>query len=94
MVSDQLTDVVIQAIIKVHQQLGPGFQESIYRNALVIDLAARGVVTELEKEIVIYYEGHVIGRHRLDLLVHGELILELKAVEQLAGFITHKPDRI
>jgi GxxExxY protein len=79
-----LTGRIIEAIIRVHQVLGPGFLESIYRNALCLEFAARGLRFDDEQEVVIYYEGHVVGRHRLDLIVEDEVILELKTVDDLS----------
>jgi GxxExxY protein len=81
---EELTRIVIEGIIRVHQTLGPGFLESIYRNALLAELGSRGLEVEFEKPIVVYYLGEEVGRHRLDLLVEGMLILELKTVEDLS----------
>jgi len=81
---DPLTRTVIQSIIRVHQTLGPGFLESIYRRALVIDLQRAKLQVETAKEIVIYYDGEEVGRHRLDLLVEQRLIIEMKTVEDLS----------
>ncbi len=80
---EELTRAIIEAIIKVHQTLGPGFLESIYRNALILELAARGLSAESEHQIAIYYEGKPVGRHVLDIVVNEAVILELKAVEEL-----------
>ncbi len=81
--AEELTRVVIEAIIRVHQTLGPGFLESIYRNALVLELAGRGLNVENERQIVIHYEDKPVGRHVLDVVVNGAVVLELKAVEEL-----------
>jgi len=81
---DKLTELIIKGIIKVHQILGPGFLESIYRKALIIELRKQGVRAETEKEIMVYYEGENIGRHRLDILVEDKVIIELKTVEELS----------
>ncbi len=80
---DPLTKRIINAIIRVHQELGPGFLEKIYRNALTIELRRQGLELEMEKEIVIYYNGQEVGRHRLDILVEKGVVLELKTVEKL-----------
>lgn len=80
---DQLTEKLIGCIIKVHQKLGPGFIEGIYRNAIVIECGLQGIRAEYEKEISIYYEGHFVGKHKLDLLIEDHLILELKQVDEL-----------
>jgi GxxExxY protein len=82
--SEKLTERVIECIIHVHQTLGPGFLESVYRNALLIELRKQHLETEYEKEIVVYYDGHEVGRHRLDILVEGRIIVELKTVEALS----------
>ena len=81
---DKVTHLIIDCIITVHQTLGPGFLESVYRRALVIELRKRGLQVEVEKEIVVFYDGQEIGRHRLDLVVNAAVILELKTVEDLA----------
>jgi GxxExxY protein len=82
--SDSLTGRVIRCILHVHQTLGPGFLEGVYRRALLIELRKQHLATEAEKEIVVYYDGHKVGKHRLDLLVEEEVILELKTVEALS----------
>ena len=82
--SDTLTGLVIQCIVRVHQTLGPGFLESIYRRALLIELSRQNLVTDAERSVVIYYDGCEVGRHRLDLIVDGQLIVELKAVVALS----------
>ncbi|MFH1564200.1 MAG: GxxExxY protein [Nitrospirota bacterium] len=81
---DSLTERIIQCIIKVHQTLGPGFLENIYSRAMVIELTKQELRVEIEKEIVIYYEGEEVGRHRLDVFVENKVIVELKTVEELS----------
>jgi GxxExxY protein len=71
---DALTYKVIEAIIKVHATLGPGFIESVYHRALAIELRKRALPVEHEVEVTIEYEGQVIGRHRLDLVVDRRVI--------------------
>ena len=78
-----LSGRVIEAAIKVHQALGPGFVESIYENALCLELERRGVRFERQKSVKVLYEGVAVGEHRLDLLVEGVLVVELKAVSEL-----------
>jgi GxxExxY protein len=82
---ESLTKAIIEAIIQVHQTLGPGFLESIYRNALILELAARGLSGKSEQQITVYYEGKVVGRHILDVVVNEVVVLELKAVEELCS---------
>ncbi|MEK6622631.1 MAG: GxxExxY protein [Planctomycetota bacterium] len=80
---EELTDKVINACITVHKALGPGFLESIYHNALKIELGRRNLVVESEKEVKVKYLGIEVGTHRVDLLVEGEIVVELKTVEDL-----------
>ena len=80
---EALTDQVIGAAIAVHKELGPGFLESIYENALRVQLVEIGIAAEFQKEIPIHYHGLLVGTHRLDALVTGELVVELKAVKAL-----------
>jgi GxxExxY protein len=82
---DETTDRIINAIITVHKTLGPGFLESIYRNALMLEARKVGLEVEAEKEIAIFYDGVEVGRHRLDLLMDGRIVLELKTVEEIGG---------
>lgn len=81
--NDKLTESIIAGVIKVHQMLGPGFLESIYRNALILELSKAALRCEAEKEVVISYSGIEVGRHRLDLLVERLVVVELKAVQDL-----------
>ena len=81
---DKLTESIIQSIIDVHRTLGPGFLENVYRRALLVELTRRGLGVETEKEVIIYYKGAEVGRHRLDLLVDNRVIVELKTVEDLS----------
>jgi GxxExxY protein len=74
---------IIGAAIEVHKQLGPGFLEHIYEEALKIELSEHKIHFEFQKDIVIDYHGEKIGTHRLDLLVESKIILELKAVKEL-----------
>lgn len=68
----------------MHQTLGPGFLEKVYRRAMRIELCKHRLASETEKQVVIYYDGEEVGRHRLDLVVEGRLIVELKTVEALS----------
>ena len=78
-----LSNRVIEAAIVVHKALGPGFIESFYENALCLELTARQIRFERQKPVQLHYREHVIGEHRLDLLVENRLMIELKAVKAL-----------
>ena len=79
----ELTSHIIACAIEVHKTLGPGFLESIYETALTIELRQSGLQVEQQKLLPIAYRGTFIGEHRLDLLVEGQIIVELKAISAL-----------
>jgi len=79
----KLTEKIIGAAIEVHRRLGPGFIESIYENALAIELRKRRVQYERQVELVVEYDGVEVGRHRLDLLVERTIVVELKAIKDV-----------
>jgi len=83
--TEQAAKLVIGAAIEVHRALGPGYLESVYEQALAVELALRGVGFERQVTFALCYKGHPIGEGRLDLLVEGSLIVELKAVEELSA---------
>jgi GxxExxY protein len=78
-----LSRAVIGAAIEVHKKLGPGFLESIYERALGLELSSRGIPFERQPEFTVLYNGMPVGKHRLDLLVDGKLVVELKATVRL-----------
>jgi len=75
-----LTERIIAAAIRVHRELGPGFLESMYEEALAIEFAAANISFERQKLLPVFYREHLIGEHRLDFLVEQKVILELKAI--------------
>ncbi len=79
----ELSGRVIEAAIAVHTALGPGFIESVYEAALAVELETRGISFERQKTIKIFHRGVAVGEHRLDLLVEGCLLVELKAVKEI-----------
>lgn len=79
----ELSYQIMQAVFEVHNTLGPGFVESVYEEALAHEFDLRHIPFERQKEITVYYKQHVVGRHRLDLVVEDKIILELKAVSTL-----------
>lgn len=78
-----LTEKVIGAAIEVHREIGPGYLESIYEQALAIEFAERRIRFSQQHPIHICYKGFAVGEGRLDFLVDNRLIVELKAVEAL-----------
>ncbi|HEY8943880.1 MAG TPA: GxxExxY protein [Polyangiaceae bacterium] len=82
---DLLAREVVGAAIEVHRVLGPGFVESVYAEALAVELGRRSVPFEREVLMHIQYKGFCVGEGRVDLLIGQRLIVELKAVEALAS---------
>ena len=82
---DRLARAVVDAALEVHRVLGPGFAESVYEEALAVELNRRAIAFERQLPVTVRYEGFCVGEGRVDLLVGGELIVELKSVEQLAA---------
>jgi len=81
---DPLTERVIGAAIEVHRELGPGLLESAYEECLVIELADVGLAIKRQVELPLRYKGRDLDvGYRLDLVVDGRLIIELKCVERL-----------
>jgi GxxExxY protein len=80
---EELSGRIIEAAIHVHKELGPGYMESIYENAMKVALRKRGIPFEFQKEVRIFYESEEVGTHRLDLAVDDEIIVELKAIKAL-----------
>ncbi len=81
--NDELTEKIIGAAIEVHRMLGPGLLESIYEEALCVELRLREISFQQQVEIGVDYKGHIIKGQRIDLLVAGEVMVELKAVAHL-----------
>ncbi len=81
--SDDLIKAVIGLAMKVHRELGMGFLESVYANALAFELAEAKIPFEREKRIPVYYREHIMGDFIADLVVQEILVVELKSVEAL-----------
>jgi GxxExxY protein len=79
-----LSSRILAAAIDVHKALGPGFVEPVYQKAMEIALQHRDILFEKQKEFRVFFEDVDVGLHRLDLIVEGTIILELKAVQALA----------
>ena len=79
----EITESIIAAAITVHRELGPGFLESVYEQALAVEFALRGIAFVRQHAIPLFYRDHQIGEHRLDFVVEGKIVVELKAVEAL-----------
>ena len=81
---DDLTYRIISAAMAVHSDLGPGLFESVYENALCLELESRGIQYEQQKRIRVQYLGEDVGDMVADVIVEDRVILELKSVKELA----------
>ena len=78
--NDRLTEKIIGCCFKVHSELGPGFNEKIYHNALKLLLEEKGLKYETEKDFKIGFHDKKIGSLRLDLVVENKVIVEIKGI--------------
>ncbi|MBL0279113.1 MAG: GxxExxY protein [Bacteroidetes bacterium] len=78
-----LTDLIIQAFYKVYNELGYGFLEKVYENALIIELKKIGLLIEQQVKIKVFYDETQVGFYIADLLVESSVIVEIKAAESL-----------
>ena len=81
---DKLTETVIGCAYRVHNELGAGFLEKVYENALRVELADSGLAVKQQHPIPVTYRGQLVGDFYADLLIPDRLIVELKAVQNLA----------
>jgi len=81
---DRLANRVIGAAIEVHRELGPGFMEAVYEEALCVELELRGIPFIRQAPITVSFKNRTVGEGRVDLLVADKLIVELKAVDRLS----------
>ena len=83
-VEKDLSYQIVKAGYEVFNELGPGFDEKVYENALVIVLQKYKHTIEQQKRVKIYFQGQEVGLDKIDLIVDGRVILELKAVSEIA----------
>jgi len=81
--SDELTEKIIGAAIEVHTELGPGLLESIYEEALCYEFKLQGIRCEQQVPTDVVYKGKIIKGQRIDLMVDGEVVVEIKSVSRL-----------
>jgi GxxExxY protein len=73
---------ILRAAMTVHAELGPGFLEKIYANALALELQKQSLHFQREARLSVYYDSQVLGEYSADLIVEGEVLVELKTVER------------
>jgi len=74
--TELLVGQIVDSAVAVHRALGPGFLEAIYRNSLCVELQSRGISFDCERSVTVRYRDQLVGRHRLDLVVNGEVVVE------------------
>lgn len=79
----EITEKIIKCFYKVYNNLGYGFLEKVYENAMFIELKSLGLFVEKQKQIIVYYEQKKVGEYYADLIVSESVIIELKAAESL-----------
>ena len=79
----EITDIILRSFYETYNELGDGFLESVYENALYIVLTGHGLCVERQKDISVFFRGKVIGDFKVDLIVNEKVIVELKAVRTL-----------
>ena len=83
--AERMMTHTIGCAISVHRELGPGFLESIYKKAMRIELEARGIPYEVERPVRVAYRDIEIPGQRVDFIVGGLIVVELKTVRRLDG---------
>jgi GxxExxY protein len=78
-----LSQQIIAAAYNVHNELGHGFLEKVYKNALAVELRKMGVSSSVEVPLSVLYKGEVVGEYFADIIVDGKIIVEVKAVSKL-----------
>ena len=84
MTLEEITYKINGAVFEVNRQLGSGFLEKVYENALLIELRERGLMAESQVPIRVEYKGNLVGDYLADIVVQDQVILEIKAIESLA----------
>ena len=79
----EITEIILKSFYETYNELGDGFLESVYENALYIVLTGYGLCVERQKGISVFFRGKVIGDFKADLIVNEKVIVELKAVRTL-----------
>jgi GxxExxY protein len=82
-VHKSITDIILKVYYEVYNELGYGFLEKVYQNAMYFELQSLGYKVEAQKQIKVYFKKQLVGEYYSDLLVEDKVIVELKATELL-----------
>ncbi|MDX2134463.1 MAG: GxxExxY protein [Saprospiraceae bacterium] len=86
----ELTDRILRIYYDVYNELGYGFLEKVYQNAMFHALISDGLTVEAQKQIKVYFRGKEVGEYFADLVVEGKIIIELKATEYIVSDFEHQ----
>ncbi len=79
---NRITGEILDSAIAVHREMGPGLLESVYEYCLIEELNCRGIITQEQVAIPLFYKGQILGKDfRIDILVENEIIIEIKSVD-------------
>ncbi|NLH17423.1 MAG: GxxExxY protein [Phycisphaerae bacterium] len=81
----EITEIIIGCAYRVHNELGSGFLEKVYENALALELVGSGLQVKQQEPIAVYYRQKLVGEYFADLVVEDRLLIELKAIRSLAA---------
>ena len=82
-IHSDITSEILNVVFEVHRIIGPGFVESVYLRAMLVELGLRSIEVDSEIELPVYYKSVKVGSRRADLLIKKKVIVELKAVTEL-----------
>jgi GxxExxY protein len=85
MLYEDLSEKIIGCFYKVYNNLGYGFLEKVYENALVIEFRKAGIDFERQVPVKVFYEGEIVGEYVCDFIVGGKIVVEVKALKILSG---------
>ena len=85
-----LTDLILKTYYEVYNELGYGFLEKVYQNALYFELKNKGLNVVAQKKIKVFYKSIEVGNYYADLMINDKIILELKAADYIVGEFEHQ----
>lgn len=85
LVHKELVYQIVGCAMRVHRELGYGFLEKVYENALMVALRKEGIEARQQSPVPVYFEGEMVGEYFADVLVEDKIIIELKTVEKMGN---------
>lgn len=85
LIEGAVSQLVLDGFFAVYSELGFGFLEQVYENALALELRRKGLNVRQQASVEVYFKGQIVGEYRADLLVPGKIGIEIKSVQQLVG---------